>query len=69
MDVYSPKGKRKIRIKHKKNQNVKIESNLVKRLELEYIEEAIEKMTVIPDFGYDIYMHDNLSEEVFEDEA
>ena len=38
-------------------------------MELEYIEEAIEKMTVIPDFGYDIYVHENLSEEVFEDDA
>lgn len=69
VDVYSPKGKRKIRIEHKKNQIIKIESNLLKRMELEYIEEAIEKMTVIPDFGYDIHMNENLSEEVFDEEA
>lgn len=41
----------------------------MKRLELEHIEEAIEKMTVFPDFGYNIYTHENLSEEVFEEEA
>ena len=69
IDVYSPKGKRKIRILHKQDQKIKIESNLLKRLELEHIEEAIEKMTVVPDFGYDIYTHENLSEEVFDEEA
>lgn len=26
-------------------------------------------MTVVPDFGYDIYTHENLSEEVFDEES
>ena len=31
----------------------KIESHLSKRLEVEHIDEVIEQMTTLPDFGYD----------------
>ena len=50
--MYSPKGVRKIRVEFPKGQKVKIESKLVKRLELEHIEDSIESLSLQPDFGY-----------------
>ena len=60
--MYSPKGNRKIRIEHNASQSINIQSNIIKRLELEHIEDAIEKMVVIPDFGYNIHVNENISE-------
>ena len=53
IDVYSPRGKHKVRIFHPGNHDVRIESNLIKRMELEHIEDMIDSMSVIPDFGYE----------------
>jgi hypothetical protein len=41
-----------MRINVPKETNLKVESNLVRRLELEHIVEQIESLTMIPDFGY-----------------
>ena len=41
-DVFSPKGQRKIRVSFDHGQNVRITSSLVKRMELEHIEDVIE---------------------------
>lgn len=54
IDIYSPRGYHKIRITHSPSQKINIASKLQKRLELEHIEEAIESMSIVPDFGYDI---------------
>lgn len=39
IDIYSPKGIRKIRIFKKANNTIRIQSNFLKRLELEHIED------------------------------
>ena len=53
-DVYSPKGQKKIRVTFdpKKGQKLRISSSLVKRMELEHIEETIEQLNIVPDFGF-----------------
>lgn len=38
IDVYSPKGQKKIRVRFAAHKKVRIESDLVKRMELEHIE-------------------------------
>ena len=35
-----------------KSTHVKINSNIVKRMELEHIVEQIESFSIVPDFGY-----------------
>jgi hypothetical protein len=49
---------RKIRIFKKANNTIRIQSNFLKRLELEHIEDQIENMKSIPDFGYDVVMEE-----------
>jgi hypothetical protein len=39
IDIFSPKGVRKIRIYKKANNTIRIQSNFLKRLELEHIED------------------------------
>lgn len=58
IDIFSPKGVRKIRIFKKANNTIRIQSNFLKRLELEHIEDQIENMKSIPDFGYDVVMEE-----------
>ena len=53
IDVYSPKGARKVRVTYPKDQQVRIESTLAKRLELEHIEDTMEALSVLPDFGFE----------------
>ena len=54
--VWSPKGTRKITVSYPSHKNVKIQSNIIKRMELElstgyaHIEDQIETLQVIPDF-------------------
>jgi hypothetical protein len=52
VDVFSPKKDHKIRVRYNKHKNVRIKSEMVKRLELEHIEECIDSLCVLPDFGY-----------------
>ena len=52
IDVHSPKGEKKIRVRFPTHKTVRIQSNFVKRLELEHIEETMESLAVLPDFGY-----------------
>ena len=54
VDIYSPRGEHKIRVTHSPSQKVNIASKLHKRLELEHIEESIESMSKLPDFGFNI---------------
>jgi len=59
-DVYSPKGQKKIRVTFdpKKGQKLRISSSLVKRMELEHIEETIEQLNIVPDFGFPLLQYD-----------
>ena len=52
VDIYKDENNRFMRITVPKSTNVRIESNIVKRLELEHIVEQIESLSMIPDFGY-----------------
>jgi hypothetical protein len=58
-DVYSPRGNRRLRINFKNHQKVnKIQSSLVKRLELEHIEDIIEGLSIVPDFGFPLLIYE-----------
>jgi hypothetical protein len=48
-----------MRVTFKEHQDVRIQSSLIKRLELEHIEESIENLGIVPDFGYPIEMFDD----------
>lgn len=52
IDVHSPKGEKKIRVRFPQHKTIKIKSDLVKRMELEHIEETMESLAILPDFGY-----------------
>lgn len=54
IDIYSPRGQHKIRVTHSPNQRINIASKQQKKLELEHIENSIESMSQVPDFGYNI---------------
>jgi hypothetical protein len=47
-----------LRIKFNHDQKVRIQSSLIKRLELEHIETAIESLSMVPDFGYPILLYE-----------
>lgn len=59
IDVYSPRGDRKVRLEFPKDTVVNIKSDFIKRLELEHIQESIETLQNVPDFGYPIMLKDN----------
>ena len=59
IDVFSPRGDKKVRLEFHKDAVVKIKSSFVKRLELEHISESIETLQQVPDFGYPILLKDN----------
>lgn len=48
------KTERKLKVSFRKDAKFNIKSDLMKRLELEHIDEMIESLTIIPDFGFAI---------------
>ena len=52
VDIYKDEETKFMRITVPKSTNVRVNSNIVKRLELEHIVEQIESLTIVPDFGY-----------------
>lgn len=50
-EICSPSSKKKIKIR---NPKIPIVSTYQKRLELSHIEDMIESLSVVPDFGYPI---------------
>ena len=59
VDIYGPKGDKKVRLEFPKDKVINIKTSFVRRLELEHIQESIETLQQVPDFGYPIMLKDN----------
>jgi hypothetical protein len=46
------------RINYRDDQKIRIQSSFIKRLELEHLENVVESLNIVPDFGFPVLLYD-----------